>query len=236
MRLAIMQPYFLPYVGYFQLMAAVDKFVLLDDVNFINRGWINRNRIIVNGEPYWLTLPLAKASQNRLINEIEIVDDPVWPKKMMRSVELSYRSAPFADEILPLFSEILQEAHGSLSTFLFHQLRRVADYIGIPTRIEQASAIHPKGALTGQRRIVEICAREGASTYINPPGGRDFYDAALFTSTGIELLFLDPNLPALILRHSGGQEGPCLSILDLLMLNPRAAVHRAAGMFRLSRA
>jgi hypothetical protein len=234
MRLAVMQPYFLPYIGYFQLMSAVDKIVLLDDVNFINGGWINRNRIAVEGNPHWLTLPLARASQNRLINEIEIADDPLWKRKTMRTVELSYQSAPFASQTLPLLSEMLQEAHGSLSIFLFRQLQRLADYIGIPTQIEQTSAIHPKEALTGQRRILDICVREGASTYVNLPGGRKLYDAELFASAGIELLFLDLNLPALTLQNSG-QEGPCLSILDLLMLNSAAAVREAAGMFRLSR-
>lgn len=233
MRLAIMQPYFLPYLGYFQLMAAVDKFTLLDDANFINSGWINRNRIAVQGKPHWFTLPLAKASQNRLINEIEIVDDQMWKRKMIRTVELSYQSAPFAGQVLPLLSEILQEARGSLSAFLSYQLQRLADYIGISIEIEQTSVKYPKNALTGQRRILDICAREGASTYINLPGGRSLYDTELFASAGIELLFLDPNFSALSLRHSG-QEGPCLSILDLLMFNPATAVREATEMFRLS--
>ena len=233
MRLAIMQPYFLPYLGYFQLMSAVDKIALLDDANFINGGWVNRNRIAVQGEPHWLTLPLAKASQNRLINEIEIVDDPVWKRKTLRTLELSYQGAPFADQILPLLSELLQEARGSLSAFLFYQLRRLGDYIGIPTEIEQTSAKYPKEGLTGQRRILDICVREGASTYVNLPGGRSLYDAKVFASTGIELLFLDPNFPAITLRHSG-QEGPCLSILDLLMFNSVSAIRAATEMFRLS--
>jgi hypothetical protein len=233
MRLAIMQPYFLPYLGYFQLMSAVDKIALLDDANFINGGWVNRNRIAVQGEPHWLTLPLAKASQNRLINEIEIVDDPLWKRKLIRAVELSYQGAPFAGQILPLFSEMLREARGSLSTFLCYQLRRLADYIGIPTPIEQTSVRHPKDALTGERRILDICMREGVSTYVNLPGGRSLYDAELFASAGIELLFLDPNFSALTLRHSG-REGPCLSILDLLMFNPVTAVREATEMFRLS--
>lgn len=234
MRLAVMQPYFLPYIGYFQLTAAVDKIILLDDVNFINGGWINRNRIVVNGKPHWLTLPLTKASQNSLINQIEIVDEPLWKRKMMRTVSLSYGNAAFAPQVLPLFAGMLKEARGLLSSFLFYQLGQVADYLGIDVKIEQSSAIHPKEGLTGQHRILDICVREGASTYINPPGGRNLYDIELFASAGIELLFLDPNLPALTLRHSG-QEGPCLSVLDLLMLNSVAAIREATGMFRLSR-
>jgi hypothetical protein len=233
MRLAIMQPYFLPHLGYFQLMSAVDKIALLDDANYINGGWVNRNRIAVQGEPQWLTLPLAKASQNRRINEIEIVDDPAWKRKIIRTVELSYQSAPLAGQVLPLLSEMLQEARGSLSAFLFYQLQRLADYIGISTQIEQTSVKYPRDALTGQRRILDICVREGASTYVNPPGGRGLYDAEVFAAAGVELLFLDLNFSAIKLRHSG-QEGPCLSILDLLMLNPVTAIREATEMFRLS--
>lgn len=224
MRLAIMQPYFLPYIGYFQLMAAVDKFVLLDDVNFITRGWINRNRIAVNGEPHWLTLPLVKASQNRLINEIEIVDNPLWKRKMIRTIELSYRSAPFAHLVWPMFSELLEDARGSLSTFLFRHLRRVADYIGINVLIEPTSTIYPKEGRVGQDRILDICRREGATSYVNLPGGRELYDNESFAAAGIELLFIEPNLEALVLRHSGHGDHS-LSILDFLMLNSAATIH-----------
>jgi hypothetical protein len=233
MRLAIMQPYFLPYVGYFQLMAAVDKFVLLDDVNFINRGWINRNRIVVNGKPYWLTLPLAKASQNRLINEIDIVDDPVWKRKMLRTVELTYQSAPFAHRVLPMFGELLEDAKGGLSTFLTHHLRRVAHYIGIDVSIEPTSRIYPKEGRTGQDRILDICAREKAMSYVNLPGGRDLYDPQAFAMAGIKLLFIEPNLDALVLQH-GGQEGPSLSILDLLMHNSAETIGDAVRNVSLS--
>lgn len=234
MRLAIMQPYFLPYIGYFQLMSAVDKFVLLDDVNFITRGWINRNRIAVNGEPYWLTLPLAKASQNRLINEIELADDPSWKRKTLRTVELSYHRAPHSREVLPLFSDIVNEAKGSLSVFLFRQLQRMADYVGIKVQIIATSTVYPKEGQAGQERIIDICRREGATSYANLPGGRELYDPASFAAAGIELLFLDPNFEALTLHHSG-QEGPFLSILDLVMLNSAATVRDAVYLGRLTR-
>ena len=232
MRLAIMQPYFVPYIGYFQLMSAVDKIVLLDDVNFINGGWINRNRIAVNGQPHWLTLPLAKASQNRLINEIEIVGDPLWKRKAMRTIGLSYRSAPFVEEVLPFLSNLLEEAGGSLSAFLCWHLGQVAEFLGIETKIEPTSAIYPKEGLSGQDRIIDICTREGAASYVNLSGGRDLYDARLFASAGIDLLFLQPNLQMLALRHSG-DEGPSLSIIDLLMFNSPAAIRAATEMCSL---
>lgn len=232
MRLAIMQPYFMPYIGYFQLMSAVDKIVLLDDVNFINGGWINRNRIAVKGQPHWLTLPLARASQNRLINEIEIVDDPLWKRKAMRTIELSYRSAPFVEEVLPFLSNLLNKARGSLSAFLCWHLGQVAEFIGIEAKIEPTSAIYPKERRSGQHRIIDICTREGAASYVNLSGGKDLYEARLFASAGIDLLFLQPNLGVLPLRHSGDQ-GPSLSIIDLLMFNSPAAIRAATEMCSL---
>jgi hypothetical protein len=231
MRLAIMQPYFLPYIGYFQLMSAVDKFVLLDDVNFINRGWINRNRIAVNGEPNWMTLPLIKASQNRLINEIKIFEDPSWKRKVLRTVELSYRQAPYFAQVLPLFSEILEEARGPLAIFLHYQLARMAAYIGLDVRIEKTSSVYPKEGRTGQDRILDICGREGADSYLNLRGGRDLYDPAAFSALGIELLFVESNFEAMKLQH-GADEGPYLSILDLVMFNSPATVRDAIGLCR----
>ena len=227
-----MQPYFLPYIGYFQLMSAVDKFVLLDDVAFINGGWINRNRIVVNGRLHWLTLPLAKASQNRRINEIEIIDDRAWKGKMLRTVELTYRQAPFVSQILPRFAEMLDQARGSLFTCLSRQLLQVTAYIGIDVKTEVSSVIAAKDGRSGQERILDICAREKATCYVNPPGGRNLYDGAAFASAGIELLFLKPNLDKLPLRHSG-REGPGLSILDLLMLNSPETIRAATSMFQL---
>ena len=226
MRLAIMQPYFLPYIGYFKLMAGVDRLVLLDDVNFIRRGWINRNRIAINGVVHWLTIPLGEASQNRLINKIQIADDPAWKRKMIRKVDLSYRAAPYRDTVLPLFAKIIEAASGPLSPFLLSQLRLVANYLGLSVRIEPTSAAYPKGGLSGQDRILAICRREGAKTYVNLPGGRELYDLKAFAANGIELLFVELDLAGLRLQSSG-QEGPSLSILDLLMLNSPSAIRKA---------
>jgi hypothetical protein len=231
MRLAIMQPYFLPYIGYFQLMSAVDKFILLDDVNFINRGWINRNRIAVNGEPYWMTLPLIKASQNRLINEIEIFDDLSWKRKILRTVELSYRQAPHFAQVFPLFSEMVETARGPLDAFLADHLAHMTAYVGLDVRIEKTSGVYPKEGLTGQDRILDICRREQADSYFNLPGGRDLYDPATFSAVGVELLFIDPNFEAMRLHH-GGKEGPYLSILDLVMFNSAATVRDAIALCR----
>jgi hypothetical protein len=232
MRIGIMQPYFLPYIGYFQLIAAVDKLVLLDDVNFINRGWINRNRIALDGKPHWLTLPLAKASQNRLINEIDIVDDASWRRKTMRMVEMGYARAPHAHRVMPLLGAMLEDARGSLSEFLFKTLSTTAKYIDLEAHIEPTSTIYPKNGLYGPERILDICTRESATAYVNLPGGRGVYDPDFFADAGIQLLFLDPCLSQLPLQASNGDDRS-LSILDLMMFNLPSTVRTAAGMFRL---
>lgn len=220
MKLAIMQPYLFPYLGYWQLMAAVDKFVILDDVNYINRGWINRNRVAVNGKTAWMTVPLVGASQNRQICEIDIVPDNGWKNKMDRMVSEAYAQAPEAQAVLPLFSCWLEGASGSLSRSLYESMKDIAVYLRIATTIIPSSRVYPKNNLKGQHRILDICQREGATTYVNPPGGMDMYDTDLFRRAGIELLFLQPNLHAGLLK-SGAVDGTILSILDHMLYNPR---------------
>lgn len=231
MKIGIMQPYFLPYIGYFQLMAAVDKFVLLDDVNFINRGWINRNRIAVNGRPSWLTVPLSGASQNRLIREIDIAPDDGWVQKMHRAVFAAYAKAPEADSVLPVFESWLSKATGNLADFLLLTLSETATRLGIKTEMLPTSSIFPKNGRKGQERILDICRELGASSYINPPGGRDLYEPGLFSDAQMELSFLRPNLGAL--RLSGPPEDASLSILHILMHKSHEDAAQAAHTFDL---
>lgn len=232
MRLAIMQPYFLPYIGYFQLMAAVEKFILLDDVNYINRGWINRNRIAIRDQPHWLTVPLVKASQNRLIAEIELHSDAVWRCKLGQTITTNYAKAPFFAQVYPMVEKILNCPTLSLSAFLCHSLRLVATYLGVTTSIMPTSSVYPKGDLKGQYRIVDICQRVGATSYLNPPGGKELYDRELFNAAGIELYFLQPNFDAIKLVY-GGNEGPVLSILDLMMWNHPDLIKQSIECYEL---
>ncbi|MBU1427036.1 MAG: WbqC family protein [Gammaproteobacteria bacterium] len=234
-KLAIMQPYFFPYLGYWQLLAAVDTLVLLDDVNYINRGWINRNRIALNGEPTWLTVPLRGASQNKLICDIEIAPDDGWKKRMQRTLSTAYAKAPQSASVLALFEQWLAHADGNLSAALHHSITQVADAIDIKTTIVPSSGIYPKGELKGADRILDICQREGASVYVNPPGGRELYDAEAFRQAGIELMFLQPDLHQNELR-TGASDGSVLSILDSLMHNPAEELAEAVKRFALQAA
>ena len=233
MKLAIMQPYFLPYIGYFQLMAAVDKFVVLDDVNYIVRGWVNRNRIATQQGTRWVTIPVENASQNRPISELNIAADSGWKRSISNVVCQAYRDASQAEVVVPQFARWIEGAHGNLSIFLGSLLCQVRDMLGIATEVVASSSVYPKNGLRGASRIVDICRRENATTYINLTGGRELYDREQFAAAGVELRFIELALQPAQLIH-GGDEGPLLSILDLLMHNEIGALQRAAKHYVLN--
>lgn len=219
MKVAIMQPYFLPYIGYYQLVAAVDKFVILDDVNYIKQGWINRNTLVLDGRAHWMTVPLSSASPNDLISALEIAPDNGWKKKLKRTVEQSYRKTPMAAGMTRMFHEMIDSADGNLSDFLRRTLAETCRSLGMETQIIPTSGIYAKGEAKGQARVIQICKELGATTYINLPGGRNLYRRENFKSEGITLLFIEPDIPAGQIR-SGLDESLHVSILDLLMRNP----------------
>jgi hypothetical protein len=227
--LAVMQPYFLPYVGYFQLMAKVDTFVLYDDVNFINRGWINRNRININGAAHMVTVPLMQASQNRLICEIDISSDAAWRNRMLKSVQQAYaRSSQFA-RVFPLIESIIQHPVQNLAGYLRHSLVVLRDHLRLKTEIVATSRRYENAELKAQARIIDICQREQADLYINSIGGTELYDREEFSARGLQLAFLQPALRP----HSDASLPflPGLSIVDLLMHNDPDCVseHLQAG-------
>ena len=191
MKVAIMQPYFLPYIGYWQLIHAVDKFVILDDVQYITKGWVNRNKIIVNGKENWITIPLKNANRNRMINEIEICDKSLWLPKFERSIKYNFKNSIFFKEIYELIDCILNNEENNLSKFLLNSISSICNYLGIKTDILVSSSCSPKRELKGESRIIEICKNIGANTYINPPGGKNLYNNSSFSEEGIDLHFLE---------------------------------------------
>ncbi len=222
--IAIMQPYFLPYIGYFQLMAAVDKFVLFDDVHYINRGWINRNRLLLNGEAHTFTVPLQGASQNKLICDIELADDEGWRDKLLRTIGQVYVKAPCYAEIAPLMGRLIRYPTRRLDDFLLNSLRELAQYLALDVMIENTSRIYHNAQLHGQERILDICKQEQANRYVNPIGGESLYDRASFDAQGVELKFLRSR--PLSYPQGKGDFVPWLSILDVLMFNPQPEVRR----------
>lgn len=224
MKLAIMQPYFLPYIGYFQLMAAVDKFVVFDDVNYINRGWINRNRLLLNGETHTFTVPLRAASQNKLIYEIELPDDDRWRDKLLRTLHQAYGKAPYYGQVVSLLERVINYSTRRLDEYLLNSLREVTRYLPLNVELVASSRIYDNAQLKAQERIFDICRQEQASTYINAIGGLELYDREHFAQHDISLLFLKSrpiSYPQDKFNHVAW-----LSIIDVLMFNAPIAIHK----------
>jgi hypothetical protein len=231
MKVAIMQPYFLPYLGYFQLIAAVDRFVIYDDVQYMKGGYVNRNAIQIRGTKSHMTVPLQKASPNRLIHEIEIVAGDHWRRKLLKTIGFAYAKAPHYDAVFPLVEDIVGNMETNLSSFLQHAITRVCDYLDIGTQIIPTSRIYENRHLDRVERVIDIVQRCGGNTYINPIGGVELYDKQEFAHQGIELQFLEmkPVRYHQLTQHFVAN----LSILDLIMFNSKTAMTSLLGEYRL---
>ncbi|BBL71576.1 WbqC family protein [Methylogaea oryzae] len=221
MKLAVMQPYLFPYLGYFQLVAAVDKFVFYDDVNFIKNGWINRNRLILAGQVRYFTVPLAGASAFQPINQVVVQPDGVWRRKIAASLKQSYAKAPSFEPIYDLACGILFSAERHIGQLAQNSVKAVADYLGLATQFAASTDAYHNTKLRGAARVLDICRQEGAEDYYNLPGGTALYDPALFEQRSIRLHFLQPELKPY--RQFADAFHPALSILDVLMFHDRLA-------------
>ena len=152
MKIGIMQPYFFPYMGYWQLLNEVDKYVIFDDVNFINRGWINRNRILVEGVPKYFNISMVGASQNKKINEIQIDLNPKLVKKKMRTIEYAYKKAPYFEQVFPIVESILSFENNNLALYIENSIYTICDYLNIKTEIIISSSLNKNNELKGKEK------------------------------------------------------------------------------------
>ena len=226
-RLAVMQPYLFPYVGYFQLVSRVDRFVFLDDVNFINRGWINRNQMLLSDSVKWFTIPVLGSSQNRRINELHVQADGTWRRKLLSSVRHSYGKAPCFEQAYALLEDIILAGETSLSTIARKSVVSVARYLGLETEFIPSTGRYGNEDLRGAARVLDICRQEGAAEYYNLPGGTALYSGEVFSAAGLELHFIEPKL--LEYKQFEQPFKPGLSILDVLMFNDRLSTLRLLG-------
>ena len=217
MKVAIMQPYFFPYLGYFQLINAVDVFVVYDDVNYIKKGWINRNNILVNGKPHLFSIALKEVSQNKLINEIAIDETSNWSKNLAKTMALSYKKAPFFQTVFPLIEDILQQNEKNLSQFITYSLQQICKYLKMETIIAVSSQIEKDNTLKGSEKIIEICKKMKATEYINAIGGKELYDKADFSKHNIDLHFIQSK--KIEYPQFSNEFVPWLSIVDVMMFN-----------------
>lgn len=217
MRIAIMQPYFFPYLGYFQLLKAVDLFLALDDVFFIKKGWIHRNRMCFNGKIHLFSIPLKDVSQFRTINEthISMREFQRWKRKFLASLVAFYKKQSFFEEGMDLVEQTLAQPGNSIADLAVMSLCICCRALGIPTPLHRSSAAGGASGLRRETRLIELCHQHNADKYLNPPGGEELYTAAMFAPHGIRLEFLHPMLSSYPVKGRNWISG--LSILDAVM-------------------
>lgn len=228
MKLAIMQPYFFPYLGYWQLIYVVDNFVMYDDVNFIKQGYINRNNILGNSKPQTFTLELKGASSNRLINEIEIGNNS---NKILKTIKQNYSKAPYFKGTMPLIEDILTNSEKNLATYVGSSIQKILKYLQIDTNIHYSSQIEKNCILRGQNKVIDICNRLNANHYINAIGGQDLYNRNAFKVHNIELNFIKTNFP--YYKQFKNEFVPRLSIIDVMMFNSVEMIIKFLNQYEL---
>lgn len=218
MKLAIMQPYFFPYIGYFQLINAVDKFIFYDDVNFIKGGWINRNKILIDGQAKYVNLLMNGASSSKLINQI-IVNTKV-NHKTIKTLSQSYNKAPYFEDVMPLLERyfLSLEHEIPVSKAAGESIKLTADYLGLNIVFEYSSEqySHTKTYKRADR-LIEIAKENNAQSYINAEGGKELYTKEYFAKQGIELSFIKNNICEY--QQFNKEFTPYLSIIDVMMFN-----------------
>ena len=214
-----MQPYVFPYLGYFQLIHAADKFVIYDDVNFIKQGWVNRNYILLKGSPHLFTVPVQKISSNALINQTLVSGLPHnWDIKLLQTISRAYKKAPYFNEVFPIIESVFtMTTVKSIGTVATESIQSVLKYLSLKTDIVATSALYNNHHLINAGRVIDICIKENADSYINPAGGFDLYNKETFLAKGIRLGFIKPR--AVVYPQFQHEFIPGLSIIDTLMFN-----------------
>jgi hypothetical protein len=233
-KLAIMQPYLFPYIGYYQLMHAVDRFVVADDVTFIKQGWINRNRLLINGDAAYFTVPLKRHPADALIKDVEIDDDrgKRWRQTLLKTVANFYRRAPSFDAVYPMVERVIAGPFTRIADMARASLREVNGYLGITASIVDSSVSYGNAHLKGQERVIDTCRAEHATDYVNAAGGRELYSPDAFLANGIRLHFICSD--AIEYRQFGAPFVPSLSVVDLLMFTKPAEARELLTRYRLA--
>lgn len=228
MRLAIMQPYFLPYIGYFQLIKSVNQFIIYDDVNYIKQGWINRNKILVNGKIFIFNLNISDASSYKHINHLQIGNNK---KKLHKTISEGYVKAPFYNEIIGLVEKVFSFETNSLSALIINSIQLICEFLEIKTKLLISSELAKDNNLKGETKVISICKIFGAKVYINSIGGLELYSKDHFKAEDIELFFLKPG--KIEYRQFNNLYVPNLSIIDVLMFNSKKHVIEMLDNFEL---
>jgi hypothetical protein len=225
MKISIMQPYLFPYIGYFQLIKASDYFMIGDMVQYIQNGWINRNRILINEKDHLITLPVLKDEYHLNINERYFVDDPSKKneKKLLNTIRHAYRKAPYYKEVSELVEKILYFEDKNVSAFTVNSLQQICNYLGIETKMIMESDVNPPDHFEKQDKIFYICKALKADYYLNAIGGTKMYSDSAFKEENIKLRFVKTR-ESLIYQQFKNAFVANLSIIDVMMFNSQAEI------------
>lgn len=216
MKLGIMQPYFFPYFGYWQLINAVDTYIVYDDVAYIKGGWINRNNILVNGNANLITLSLENSSSFKSINEINIIQNGKNAEKILKTIQMAYKKAPYYDNVFPILENLFLD-NSKISILNYKSIIDINKYLGISTNIILSSKLAKNNSLKAQDKVIHINKLLNSNTYINAIGGQELYNREEFKKEGIELKFL--KMGDIKYQQFKNDFVPNLSIIDILMFN-----------------
>lgn len=228
MKSAVMQPYLFPYLGYYQLVNSVDKFVFYNDVNFIKKGYVNRNNILHNGHALRFTVPIPKASQNKKINELSF-DENV--NKVLKTIKLNYTKAPFFKEVYPIIESVLTDKNRSVDYICSRSVKDVLSYLEIKKSFYLSSDLNHNRELSAKDRLIDMSKLLGCPVYINSPGGKDLYNKEYFSSKDIKLSFIE--IDNYCYEQNCNEFVPHLSIIDVLMWNDKQQVLKLLNMYKL---
>jgi hypothetical protein len=233
MKIGIMQPYFLPYIGYWQLLNGVDRFVICDNMQFTKKGWMRHNYILQNSGTSMFTIPVKHGSRelnicDRYITEQYFEKDA---DKIIRKIKSVYQKAPYFEEVMPVVEQCLLFKEDNLFRFIFNSIKAVSSYLGIATQILVLSQIEADHSLKKQDRVIEICKKLGTRSYINTIGGLELYDKEIFGSNELELKFIKPKN----IEYKQFQDPfvPNLSIIDVMMFNSKDEIKNLLNMYEL---
>jgi len=229
MNIAIMQPYFLPYIGYWQLIQSVDKFIIYDNIQYTKKGWINRNNFLFNNSSTIFTVPIKKDSDYLDINKRTISSG--FENKIINKLKVAYSKAPQFEIILPLIKDILYTKETNLFNYLYSSVKKIVKFLEIDTKIIVSSSIKIDHNLKSQNKVIEICKNLKASHYINTIGGQDLYSKNDFIKNNINLSFIKSE----ITEYNQFKKPfiPYLSIIDVLMFNNKIEVKKLLAKYKL---
>lgn len=231
MKIGIMQPYFWPYLGYFQLINAVDIFVIYDNIKYTKKGWFNRNRYLCNGTDKVFSIPLKKDSDFLDVRDRRIASD--FDKSQLKNkIRASYSKAPYFESVFRLFCKSVDNEDSNLFEYIYKSVKDICAYLQINTEIVISSTLNVGNELKGKDRVIATCQELNGEEYINPIGGLSLYDKKEFQDNGIELSFLKMN-DNIVYTQFGDDFVPALSILDILMFNSVTDVQRMLNQYTL---